>query len=306
MSNGEKILVIGSLNMDMSVKTPYLPKAGETVLGDEFTMAPGGKGANQAVAAARLGCPVTMLGRVGKDLFGEQLVENLRNNGISTDLIITDSSHPTGVALINIDEQAENSIVVASGANKHCTPEDLQVLGKTVDEFKILMLQLEIPLQTVEAAAKLAKQHGLTVILDPAPARQLPSSLLQLVDIITPNETEAFILTGLEVHDAESAKAAAAVLLAQGVKNVVIKLGAKGALWAAENRSEHLPGEKVNAIDTTAAGDAFGGGLAAGLAAGQDMLSALKFANKVGALATTKRGAQPSLPTLQEVEAYFA
>jgi len=269
-------------------------------------MAAGGKGANQAVAAARLGARVTLVAKVGKDMFGEQAIANYRHEGIVTDFILRDSERHTGVALILVDDQGENLISVASGANHALAPQDVEAAGEQIRQSDMLLLQLEIPLETVAFAARLAARSAVPVVLDPAPAPAgpLPSELLEDVACLKPNETEAERLTGIRVDDEPSARRAAEKLLAAGARQVVITLGAKGAFWSAGNRSGFAAAPRVEALDSTAAGDAFTGALACALAKGADLPAAVQYANLVGALSVTRLGAQPSLPTEDEVQRF--
>lgn len=299
------IVVFGSLNMDLVVRAPRRPDPGETVTGDDFKLIPGGKGANQAVAAARLGGRVVMAGRAGDDVFGRGLLESLRAAGVRTDQVKITPGAPTGTALILVDANAENSIVVVPGANGLCSAGDAGALAELMGTAKVLMVQLEIPLDAVRRAVDLARERGVTVLLDPAPAQPLPPELLRSVDIITPNETEASILTGRQVTDVKSAKLAAVDLLQMGARSVIVKLGARGALLAENNDFEHIEGFQVDAVDTTAAGDAFAGGLAAALVEGRKLRSAAVFANAAGALAVTRFGAQTSMPSRAEVEEFL-
>mgnify|MGYP000133981287 CR=1 FL=1 len=294
-----KVTVAGSSNTDMVVRVPHLPLPGETVLGEQFIMAAGGKGANQAVAAARLGAEVTFVARVGRDVFGAEALAGFRREGVHTQYIHTDARASSGVALILVDHAGENCIAVAPGANALLSPADVQEAREAIAASDVLLLQLEIPLETVVAAAQIANQAGVRVILNPAPAPSspLPRNLLACLDILTPNENEASLLTG--ISDPEKA---AHLLLEQGVKTVVMTLGARGALIVSRDGRELVPGFPVEAVDTTAAGDAFNGGLAVALARGKPLAEAVRFANACGALATMRLGAQPSLPTLQEVE----
>lgn len=296
------IVVVGSINMDLVVYIDHRPRAGETVKGRTFRMIPGGKGANQAVAAARLGAKVAMVGCVGKDMLGDSLLKGLEESGVDISLVQQKGETSTGVAFITVDTTAENSIIIVPGANGLCTPKDIEVASQVISQTKILMLQLEIPLETVEYAARVAKEKGRMVILDPAPAQSLPSSLLNSVDILTPNETEAEVLTGRKVMDIKTARLAAADLLGMGVKTVLLKLGSKGVLWAEGNLMEHYEAFQVEAVDTTAAGDAFNAGLAVGLAHAEPLNEAIKLGMAAGALATTRFGAQTSLPRRSEVE----
>lgn len=304
--NTPRIVVVGSSNTDMVVKSDRLPAAGETVTGGQFVMAPGGKGANQAVAAARLGAAVTFVAKVGTDMFGDQAIDGYQQDGILTDLIQRDSEHHTGVALILVDGGGENLISVASGANHALAPSDLNPAVDRIRSASVLMLQLECPLDTVTRAAEIAAEAGVAVVLDPAPAPDSPldAELLRNVAYLTPNETEATRLTGVEVTDEASAGTAAEKLLAVGARHVIVTLGSKGALVAGPEGSSLVPGHVVDAVDSTAAGDAFNGGLAAGLAGGMSLRDAVQQANLVGALSVTRLGAQPSLPTADDVKRF--
>jgi ribokinase len=301
-----RIVVVGSSNTDMVVKTQRLPRPGETVTGGQFLLAPGGKGANQAVAAARLGAEVLFVAKVGTDMFGDQAIEGYRKEGIVTDYILRDPAQATGVALILVDDRGENLISVASGANHALTPADVDRAADALRKADLLVVQLETPLETVEHAARLAASAGVPVILDPAPAPDapLPASLLANVTYVKPNETEAERLTGVCVQDEASARKSAEKLLAAGVRSAIITLGAKGAFWLGPEDSGFLPGFHVEALDSTAAGDAFSGALACGLARGDTLRDAVRYASLVGALSTTRMGAQPSLPTEPEVKAF--
>lgn len=292
-----QVLVIGSVNTDMVIKGRQLPRPGETVLGGRFIMAAGGKGANQAVAAARLGADVTLVAKVGRDIFGDQAIENFQREGIRTDCILRDEDNATGVALILVDDGGENVISVAPGANHALSPSEIAALADRIRAADVLMLQLEIPMDTVCAAAKIADGAGIPVILDPAPAAPLPEGLLSHVAYLTPNESETERLTGIPVRDETSARKAAARLLDAGAHCVIVTLGAEGALVAGPNGVSLVPSERVEAVDTTAAGDAFNGGLAHGLAGGMTLERAVRQACLVGALSATRLGAQPSLST---------
>ena len=261
-----RILVIGSSNTDMVIKSEKLPSPGETILGGTFLMNPGGKGANQAVAAARLGGNVTFVTKTGNDLFGHEAVHLFNNEGIDTRYIAEDTKNPSGVALINVDEKGENTIVVAPGSNGNLLQDDIPPKIFESGQFNILLLQLEIPISTVEYSAGSAFGHNINVILNPAPALKLSDTLLKHIWLITPNETEAEILTGRSVHDIPSAEIASGMLQKKGVKNVIITMGAAGAYLKSESFSGMVPGEKVKAIDSTAAGDVFNGALAVALA----------------------------------------
>jgi len=295
------IIVIGSLNADLVVRAPRFPQPGETISGDDLQVIPGGKGANQAVAAARLGANVSMLGRVGKDNFGDFLLDNLQSNHVNTSLIQRDDAS-TGTATIIVDENGQNSIVLSAGANGKVSPSDVELASFST--FNLLLLQLEIPTPTVLSAAKLARQNGVRVILNPAPAKELPDELISLADFIIPNETELSLLTGMDVNDIPSAKQAAHELLKRGAQNVIITLGGKGALIINRKTSTHVDTYSVDVIDTTAAGDAFIGGFAVSLES-SGLLDAVRYGCACGALATTKFGAQPSLPTKEDVEKFI-
>jgi ribokinase len=300
-----KIVVVGSSNTDMVVQVPHLPAPGETVLGGEFIMAAGGKGANQAVAAARLGAQVTFVARLGRDMFGQVAVQGYKAEGINVDSIAWDEDAASGVALIVVDEAGENAIAVAPGANGRLSPHDVAAAEVAIAEADAVLLQLEIPLETVQAAAQLARRHGVGVLLNPAPAAPLPDDLLGLVDVLTPNESEAAGLTGLPVTDLVQARAVAQLLLDRGPAAVVITLGAQGALLATEDEVMRVPGFAVTPVDTTAAGDAFNGALAVAWAQGTDLAEAVRYANAAGALSVTRLGAQPSLPTAEEIEQFL-
>lgn len=308
MTRPPRIVVVGSSNTDMVVKGQRLPAPGETVKGGQFVMAAGGKGANQAVAAARLGAQVTLVAKVGADVFGDQAIAGYQKDGICTDFIFRDPASHTGIALILVDQQGENLISVASGANGALMPQDVQKAAERVRSADVVVLQLEIPLETVAFAARLAAGAGVPVILDPAPAPDAPldRALLQYISYIKPNETEAERLTAIPVSDEASARNAAHRLLQNGAGNAIITLGAKGALWVSPERSGFVPGCPVEAIDSTAAGDAFSGGLACALARGLSLEDAVRYASYVGALSVTRLGAQPSLPTEEEVRAFIA
>lgn len=296
-----QIVVIGSVNTDMVVKGSRLPGPGVTVTGGQFVMAAGGKGANQAVAAARLGADVTLVAKVGRDVFGDQAIENFKRERVRTDCIVRDDVNATGVALILVDDAGENMISVASGANHALTPDEIAAAAGRIRSADLVMLQLEIPMDTVCAAARIAAEAGVPVILDPAPAAPLPDELLRHVAYLTPNESEAERLTGVVVNDEASAKEAAARLRTAGASCVIVTLGANGALVAAPDRTELVPGERVEAVDTTAAGDAFNGGLAQALGSRLELIEAVRQACRVGALSAAKLGAQPSLPTAEEL-----
>lgn len=301
-----KIVVVGSLNMDLVVRTPRIPKPGETIIGHDWRMVPGGKGANQAVAAARLGAQVAMVGRVGSDAFAPPLLANLAANRVDHTGVAQDADAATGVALIEVDDAGQNSIVVVSGANAQLRPADVEAAAAAIAAAQVLLLQLESPLDTVLSAAQLACTQGVTVILNPAPAQALPAELLQAVDVLIPNESETSLLTGLPVDSLPEAATAAQALLAKGVSTVVLTLGARGALLAQAQGQAYFPAFPVTPVDTTAAGDAFVGGLAVALAEGRPLAEAVRWGNAAGALATTRLGAQPSLPDRPAVLALLA
>ncbi|HAZ44190.1 MAG TPA: ribokinase [Cyanobacteria bacterium UBA11369] len=293
-----KVIVFGSINMDLVVKTPRLPIPGETLLGDDFFTAPGGKGANQAVAVAKLGIPTYMVGRVGKDAEGKSLLASLQTYGVSTDYVLTDTEAHSGVAIIAVEDSGQNNIIVVPGANGRVNTEDVERLSNLFNNASALLLQFEIPLSAVILAAKAAQKAGIRVILDPAPAQKdIPEALYKLVDIITPNEIEASQLVGFPVNNPETALEAAAVLRQRGVKTAIVKLGALGVCCATADESFFVPAFRVEAVDTTAAGDAFNGGLVAGLTEGQSLRQAVVWGAAAGAIATTLPGAMPSMPS---------
>lgn len=299
------IVVVGSSNMDLVVKSERIPAAGETILGGDFIVVPGGKGANQAVAAAKLGCHVCFVAKLGDDVFAEQSLANFKKEGVDTSHIRQTQDAPSGVALIMVDEKGENSIVVAPGANLKLTPDDVRAAEKEIKDAGAVAAQLEVPLDTIQCAAELANNSGIPFVLDPAPARDLPPELLSMVDVLTPNETEAQILTGIEVTDEESARKASRILLERGVKAVILTLAGKGFVLTDGDRTDCVPAQKVEAVDSTAAGDAFTGSLAVGIAQGKSLIDAASFANHVAALSVTKMGAQSSMPTLEEVKSFM-
>ena len=301
---GAAIAVLGSVNMDLVARVGRMPVEGETLAGDAFFTAPGGKGANQAVAAARLGASVRMAGRVGADGFGRELREGLAANGVDVGGIGVDGELPTGVAMIMVDAAGRNSIVAVYGANMACGDAELDAVRRALRGADALMLQLETPAEVSLAAARYARGVGARVIWDPAPAGQMPDEGFGAADVITPNRIEAEALTGIAVVDRASALAAAAALVAKGAGAAVVKLGEQGAVAAtAEGASHFAPPFAVEAVDSVAAGDAFGAGLAVALAEGQALDAALRFGSAAGALAVAKRGAQDAMPTRAEVDA---
>jgi len=296
-----KILVIGSTNTDMVVRTNKFPAPGETILGGSFLMNPGGKGANQAVAAQRLGGNVTFIGKTGNDIFGKRAVVLLKNEGINTDGILIDEVNSSGIALITVDGEGENSIVVASGANGTLTPQDIAGIDFLSEEIEVVLLQLEIPLETILYVASLSSRMRKKVILNPAPACPLPDRLLKDLYMITPNETEAEQLTGIPVTDAISAQQAALTLKEKGVQNIIITMGASGAYVLSSEYSGMVEAPKVKAVDTTAAGDTFNGALAVFLSEGEKIQKAVSFACKAASVSVTRMGAQASVPKREEV-----
>lgn len=297
----KNICVIGSLNMDLVVNVEKMPKAGQTLLGSNFKEVPGGKGANQAVAMARLNGNVTMIGKVGNDSFGETLVNSLKKDNVNTDYIQVEEG-PSGVALITVDKNAQNSIVVAPGANYKLTKEDID---KNIDAIKnsdIVVVQLETPLETIKYALKKAKELGKYTILNPAPAVVLEDEIIENVDLLTPNETELEIISQKSISNEDDINECAQIMINKGVKELIVTLGSKGSLYINKETSMFKKAYKVEAIDTTAAGDSYTGALAVAIAFDKDMEYAMDFASKVGALSVMKEGAQSSLPTLIEVE----
>ena len=299
-----RIVVVGSSNTDMVIKSERLPGPGETILGGDFIMAAGGKGANQAVAAARIGGEVTFVARVGDDMFGSGAIENFKTEGMNTNFIVVDQDNPSGVALINVDHHGENSISVASSANNALSEENVSAASEAIADAQVILIQLEIPLDTVRHAAKLAYESGTQVILNPAPAQELDDTLLGYISVLTPNESEAELLTGVKVTNESTALEAAGILKDKGVGTVVITMGSQGAFVVTDDESTLVPSKEITPIDTTAAGDAFNGALAFAIAEQRPMVEAVRFANLVGALSATKMGAQPSMPTSVEVEAF--
>lgn len=296
----KKILVIGSSNTDMTVITDRLPVPGETVLGGRFAMGPGGKGANQAVAAQRLGGNTSFICKVGKDIFGENAVRHYRNEGLDTTGVMI-SEQPSGVALISVDKKAENCIVVASGANADITEADIEANRKAIEEASILLLQLEIPVEAVVKAAKIGHEAGVYVILNPAPACDLPEEIYRYLSLIIPNQTEIALMTGIEARDEEGAAKAVEALRDKGVKDVIVTMGSKGSMVYHEGKATFVPSQKVNAVDTTAAGDTYCGGLCVALSEGKDIIEAARFATAASALTVQKQGAQESIPYRKDI-----
>jgi len=292
-----KILVFGSINMDLVVRVSNPPQPGETILGSDFETFPGGKGANQAVAASRMGGEVTMVGRVGNDDFGDVLIQSLVDDQVKTASVIKDPKAATGVAMITVARNGENTIVVAPGANYQVSVEDINNARPLMREVDIFLLQMECPLETVETAIELANAYNLPVVLNPAPAQSISPSVLSSVDYLTPNQSELALLSGETDIELGIKK-----LLSWGVRNLIVTLGHNGARVVSEGIDQHIPAFEVTAVDTTAAGDAFNGALTVALAEKKPLLEAVRYGNAAGALAATKRGAQPSLPTRDAVE----
>ena len=299
------IVVVGSINMDLVVKTTRMPVPGETLHGSDLQMIPGGKGGNQAASAAKLDVHVAMLGQVGGDAFGQTLIDELASAGVNTENIRVDQNTATGAAMIIVDQRGQNSIVVSPGANGRITIADILAKEYLISQAKIMLVQFEIPLAAVSCAVDLATKHGVQVMLNPAPAKTVPVEFLSKIDILVPNETEASFLSGVEVVDLVTAQKAAYVLLDWGVKVIVITLGEKGALLATSTGNLHIPAIDVCVKDTTAAGDALMGGFSAALINGCSLEDSARYATCASALAVTKFGAQTSLPTKVEVDQLY-
>jgi ribokinase len=300
------VIVLGSINIDIVTKVSRSPLAGETVHGCDFFTAPGGKGANQAVAAARLGVETYMVGRVGSDLFGQELLTSLQDASVRTEHVIVDQQAPSGTAVIIVDRHGENQIVIVAGANGNVGEIDVESMSHLLPQAKALLMQLEIPLNTVELAASIAHKQNIPIILDPAPARQdIPEHLYAAIDIITPNETEASQLLGISVHSPETALCAAIALRKKGVGTAIVKLGSQGVVCATASETFFMPAFPVKAIDTVAAGDAFNGALAAAIANGLSIKQAVVWGAAAGALCATKSGAQPAIPSLDQLKSFL-
>jgi ribokinase len=298
-----KIYVIGSTNTDMVVKTDHLPLPGETILGGEFFMNAGGKGANQAVAAARLGGDVTLVTKLGNDIFGKQTIEGFKKENIHTGYVFLDENKPSGTALIIVNGEGENCIVVAPGANANLLPADIEKV-KDIHKAAIILMQLEIPMQTIAYVTRLARSNQQKVIINPAPAQKLDDELLDGLFLITPNETEAHLLTGIKVEDERTASVAASVFLSKGVQNVIITLGRQGAFFKNQFLKLKIDAPVVKAVDTTAAGDTFSGALAVAITELMDWEQAIQFAVQAASISVTRMGAQSSVPYRKEVPAY--
>ena len=300
-----RVSVIGSINMDMIISVDSMPKVGETIFSNNFRLAHGGKGANQAVAAKRLGNDVYMISKIGKDAYGTEILENLKNENINIDKIFKCEDKPTGTAVITVNKEGNNSIIVIPGSNMAIDVNEVQEAEKVISESDILVAQFETSMNATVEAFKIAKENNVITILNPAPAKKIPDELLKYTDIIIPNETEAELLTGIEVEDLESAKKASEVFFEREVKYVIITMGEKGAALISKNKSELIPAYKVKAVDTTAAGDSFIGALTTKMNKGtidfDNLIEAVKFGNKVSSIVVQRQGAQPSIPYLSEV-----
>lgn len=294
------ILILGSSNTDMTVRTAALPLPGQTLIGGDFVMGPGGKGANQAVAARRLGGDAALVCKVGRDVFGDNAVKHYGEEGLDVSGVLR-SDKPSGVALINVDDKAENSIVVAPGANMDITEEDIDAVAPLIREAKILLLQLEIPIPAVLKAARIGHEAGALVVLNPAPYAEVPAELFRYVDLFIPNETELSAYAGLPVTDRDSALKAAEVMVGRGVKKVIVTLGSKGSLIYDGRSVSDIGAFKVDAVDTTAAGDTYCGALCVALSEGRTLQAAAVFASKASALSVTRPGAQNSMPYRNEI-----
>ena len=298
-----KVVVVGSFNMDLVIKTERRPQKGETLVGEEFGMFIGGKGANQAIAASRLGAEVTMIGRLGKDLFGDSFLAEFGKENIDTGFVARDAEVGTGIASPVIDADGDNSIIIVPRANMYLDVEDVERASNRIADSDVLLLQLEVPINSSQRAAEIARANGVTVILNPAPAYELPDSFLGLIDILVPNEVETEFLSKVAV---EGARLAAQVLFEKGISTVVLTLGNRGALLLTSRQSKLVPAYSVKVVDTTAAGDAFCGALATALGSGEKIEDAVAFANATGALAVTVLGAAPSMPSTEQVRAFVA
>ena len=295
------VLVVGSSNLDLVVTAQRFPKPGETIFGKKFDMFPGGKGANQAVCTARLGCKTTFIGKMGNDEFGGKLLKVLLSDGIDIKNIFIDENEHTGTALITVDSNGQNQIIVISGSNMKLTPNELKLKAHLFSEAAVVLTQLEIPLETVFKAAELAKENNAIFILNPAPVTKLPESLFPSVDYLIPNENELELISGLKITDETSIRKACENLLNKGIKNIIVTLGSKGALLLNRNVNKIFPTKKVKVVDTTAAGDAFNGAFAYRISEGDSLDDAIEFANNVASLVVTRMGAQSSMPYLNEI-----
>ncbi|WP_153799945.1 ribokinase [Foetidibacter luteolus] len=296
------VVVVGSSNTDMVITTSRIPVPGETILGGQFALHAGGKGANQAVAAARLGGHVSFIARLGNDLFGRQAIDNFKKENINVSHVFTDASHPSGTAMIIVDSHGENCIVVAPGANAHLSVTDIENAAYAIANAAVIVVQLEIPIETVCEIAKLAKQRQLKLLLNPAPACELPAEIYDGLYMITPNKKEAEMLTGITITNIESCRQAAAVFTGRGVQHIIITMGEEGAYVHTAGGGYIVPAQKVKAVDTTAAGDVFNGALAVAIANEEDIKTAVAFACRASAISVTRAGAQASAPYLHEID----
>ena len=296
------VLVVGSSNMDLVVTVKRFPDPGETIFGNRFEMFPGGKGANQAVCAARLGCKTTFIGKMGNDNFNEKLSQTMIESGVDISNLLVDEKEHTGTALITVEGSGQNQIIVISGSNMKLTPEDIESKSFLFEETSVVLTQLEIPIQTVIKTSKLAKQSDALLILNPAPAATLPENLFPLIDFITPNDNELESLTGIQIKDELSIEKAAKILLCKGTKNVIVTLGNKGCMLINDSVTKQFNVSKVKVVDSTAAGDAFNGAFASSLAEGHSIDESIEFANKVASFSVTRMGAQSSMPYLNEIK----
>ena len=301
-----RVTVVGSFMFDLVARAPRRPKTGETLIGDSFGMFIGGKGANQAIAASRVNALVCMVGRLGDDLFGNQFLDKFSDEKINTDFVIQDKNNGTGVGMPLIDASGDNSIVIIPRANMALSVEDINQGYEAIANSDTLLLQLEVPIEASQRAAEIAKENSTIVILNPAPAREIPDTLLDLVDILTPNESETEILSGISATTGKEAKEAARILMDKGVETVILTLGSRGSLLLTATVESFFPANQVDVVDTTAAGDAFCGALAASLANGSTIEEAVKTGNAAGALAVTKLGAEPSLPKKADLDRFLA
>ncbi|MFO7448311.1 MAG: ribokinase [Ignavibacteriaceae bacterium] len=301
MMSKDGVLVVGSANMDLVITADRFPKPGETIFGKKFQMFPGGKGANQAVGSAKLGCKTFFIGKLGDDDFCQRLSQNMKKAGVELSHLLIDNNESTGTALISVDGEGQNEIIVISGSNMKLSPADIEDSKDIFRKVRVVLTQLEIPLETVIKAAELSKQSNTIFILNPAPAQKLPDNLLNLVDYLTPNEIELEVISGVRVTDQRSAEEAAKILLDKGVKNVIVTMGSKGSLLVNREKVKLFPANKVIPVDTTAAGDSFNGALAYSLCMGKGVDEAIKFSNKAASISVTRMGAQSSMPVIEEV-----
>lgn len=297
-----ELVVIGSSNIDMVIYLPRIPEIGETLLGGKSSMVFGGKGANQAIAAVRAGGNVTFISKVGKDIFGENTKSHFKDEGLPVDFILSDKDEPTGIAQILVSEKGENSIAVAPGANMNLSIEDIKLFKDVIAKARVVLIQLEIPIDTVEYIVEIASENNVKVILNPAPAQILKQELLEKVWMLTPNESETELLTDIKVTDIDSAKKAGKELLKKGVQNILITLGEEGSLLCNNNGFKHFEAFKVNAVDTTAAGDVFNGYLAVAITDNKSIGEAIQLGSRSAAISVTRKGAQPSIPFMNELE----